>query len=162
RRVPCFHGGQCVLSRHLTNRGGGVGPGESPRQRHESWTLLDDPLSVVRSQLLGRIVQWFKRKWGLIPGIRNKNNPQMKMDHGLMTKVAILGGSGYTAVELIKILLRHPALQLEAVVSRQEGTPLVAELHPSLAGRIKLRCEPFNADALVARGVGCVFGCLPH
>src|SRR5215831_7135817 len=87
---------------------------------------------------------------------------QLTTDHGLMTKVAILGGSGYTAAELIKILLRHPAVQLEAVVSRQEGTPLVAELHPSLAGRTKLRCEAFNADALVARGIGCVFGCLPH
>jgi N-acetyl-gamma-glutamyl-phosphate reductase len=79
-----------------------------------------------------------------------------------MTKVAILGGSGYTAAELIKILLRHPEVYLEAVVSRQEGTPLLAELHPSLAGRCALRCEPFNADALVGRGVGCVFGCLPH
>lgn len=77
-------------------------------------------------------------------------------------KVAILGGSGYTAAELIKILLRHPGVQIESVASRQEGTPLVAELHPSLAGRISLRCEPFNADALVARGVTCVFGCLPH
>src|SRR5262245_49147078 len=79
-----------------------------------------------------------------------------------MTKVAILGGSGYTAAELIKILLRHPGVQIEAVASRQEGTPLVAELHPSLAGRIALRCEPFDADALVARGVSCAFGCLPH
>jgi N-acetyl-gamma-glutamyl-phosphate reductase len=79
-----------------------------------------------------------------------------------MTKSAILGGSGYTAAELIKILLRHPGAKIEAVVSRQEGTPLVAELHPSLAGRIALRCELFNADSLVARGVGCVFGCLPH
>jgi N-acetyl-gamma-glutamyl-phosphate reductase len=79
-----------------------------------------------------------------------------------MTKVAILGGSGYTAVELIKILLRHPAAEIVAVTSRQEGTPLVAELHPSLTGRTDLRCEPFDADRLVARGVQCAFSCLPH
>jgi N-acetyl-gamma-glutamyl-phosphate reductase len=79
-----------------------------------------------------------------------------------MTKVAILGGSGYTAVELMKILLRHPHVEIVAVTSRQEGTPLVAELHPSLTGRIGLRCEPFDADRLVSRGVECVFGCLPH
>jgi N-acetyl-gamma-glutamyl-phosphate reductase len=79
-----------------------------------------------------------------------------------MTKVAILGGSGYTAAELIKILLRHPAVEIVAVTSRQEDTPLVAELHPSLTGRLDLRCEPFHADRLVARGVQCVFGCLPH
>jgi N-acetyl-gamma-glutamyl-phosphate reductase len=77
-------------------------------------------------------------------------------------KVAILGGSGYTAVELIKILLRHPAAEIVAVTSRQEDTPAVAELHHSLAGRIDLRCERFDPDRLVARGVGCVFSCLPH
>ncbi len=77
-------------------------------------------------------------------------------------KVAILGGSGYTAVELIKILLRHPAAELVAVTSRQEDTPAVAELHHSLTGRIDLRCERFDPDRLAARGVGCVFSCLPH
>jgi len=79
-----------------------------------------------------------------------------------MTKVAILGGSGYTALELMKILLRHPQAEIIAVTSRQEDTPLVTDLHPELAGRINLRCEPFDADRLVARGVQCVFGCLPH
>ena len=79
-----------------------------------------------------------------------------------MTKVAILGGSGYTAAELIKILLRHPGARIEAVTSRQEGTPAVAELHPSLLGRIDLRCEPLDSDALKRRGVQCAFGCLPH
>lgn len=79
-----------------------------------------------------------------------------------MIKVAILGGSGYTALELIKILLRHPGVKIEAVTSRQEGTPLVSELHPSLHGRLDLRLEPFDPDKLVARGVQCAFGCLPH
>ena len=79
-----------------------------------------------------------------------------------MTKIAILGGSGYTAAELIKILLRHPKAEIVAVTSRQKDTPEVAELHPSLRSRIHLRCEPFNADRLVARGVQCAFGCLPH
>src|SRR5919198_1214800 len=79
-----------------------------------------------------------------------------------MIKIAILGGSGYTAAELIKILLRHPHAEIVAVTSRQEGTPLVAEVHQSLTGRTDLRCEPFDADRLVARGVQCAFGCLPH
>ena len=79
-----------------------------------------------------------------------------------MIKVAILGGTGYTALELIKILLRHPEVEIAAVTSRQEGTPLVAESHPSLTGRFHLRMEPFDPDKLVARGVQCVFGCLPH
>jgi|SRR5262245_3550998 len=80
----------------------------------------------------------------------------------VMTKVAILGGSGYTALELIKVLLRHPDVRIEAVTSRQEGTPAVAEMHPSLLGRIDLTCEPFDPDALKKRGVQGAFGCLPH
>jgi N-acetyl-gamma-glutamyl-phosphate reductase len=79
-----------------------------------------------------------------------------------MIRVAILGGSGYTALELLKILLRHPAVEVVAVTSRQDDTPPVAQLHRSLTGRIDLRCEPFDADRLVARGVQCAFGCLPH
>jgi N-acetyl-gamma-glutamyl-phosphate reductase len=79
-----------------------------------------------------------------------------------MTKVAILGGSGYTALELIRILLRHPHVEIAAVTTTKEGTPLIADLHPSLLGRIELRCEPFDADRLVARGVEVAFGCLPH
>lgn len=79
-----------------------------------------------------------------------------------MIPVAILGGSGYTAVELIKILLRHPHAKIVAVTSRAEGTPLVADLHPSLLRRIDLRMTPLDVDQLVALGVECAFGCLPH
>jgi N-acetyl-gamma-glutamyl-phosphate reductase len=75
-------------------------------------------------------------------------------------KLAILGGSGYTAVELIKILLRHPGAEIVAITSRQDEH--IADLHPSLLGRLDLRCQPFDADALKAKGVGVAFGCLPH
>src|SRR5438874_3539089 len=80
----------------------------------------------------------------------------------MTVKIAVLGGSGYTALELLKILLRHPHAEIVAVTSTQAGTPAVAELHPSLLGRIDLRCEPFDADRLVTRGVTVAFGCLPH
>jgi N-acetyl-gamma-glutamyl-phosphate reductase len=79
-----------------------------------------------------------------------------------MIKTAILGGSGYTALELIKILLHHPHASIVAVTSRQTDTPKLAEVHPSLYGRIDLRLEPFDVNKLLARGVQCVFGCLPH
>jgi N-acetyl-gamma-glutamyl-phosphate reductase len=75
-------------------------------------------------------------------------------------KVAVLGGSGYTAVELIKILLRHPGAEIAAVTSRQDEH--IEDLHPSLLGRLDLRCEPFDPDKLKAKGVRCAFGCLPH
>jgi N-acetyl-gamma-glutamyl-phosphate reductase len=75
-------------------------------------------------------------------------------------KVAILGGSGYTAVELMKLLLRHPQAEIVAVTSRQDEH--IADLHPSLLGRIDLRCEPFDPDKLKAKVVRVAFGCLPH
>ena len=77
-------------------------------------------------------------------------------------KVAILGGSGYTAVELMKLLLRHPHAEIVAVTSRQEpGKPVSAD-HPILFGRLDLPMENFDPDKLKAKGVTCVFGCLPH
>jgi len=77
-------------------------------------------------------------------------------------KVGILGGTGYTAVELMKLLLRHPHVQIEAVTSRDEKLPRVSESHPSLLGRIDRRMELLDGDRLIARGVQCLFGCLPH
>lgn len=80
-------------------------------------------------------------------------------------KVAILGGSGYTAAEAIEILLHHPQAEIVAVTSRQgekESTPLVSELHPRFTKRIDLRCQPFDVKQLVSQGVQCAFGCLPH
>ena len=75
-------------------------------------------------------------------------------------KIAILGGSGYTAVELIKLLLRHPGAEILAITSRQDEH--IADLHPSLFGRLDLRCESFDAEKLKAKGVQVAFGCLPH
>src|SRR5262249_55203616 len=71
-----------------------------------------------------------------------------------------LGGSGYTAVELIKLLLRHPHAEIAAITSRERQH--IAEYHPSLAGRLDIECEPFDADTLKARGIQAAFGCLPH
>lgn len=75
-------------------------------------------------------------------------------------KVAILGGSGYTAVELMKLLLRHPHAGIAAVTSRDPQP--VTDHHPALLGRLDLVCEPFDPAALKAKGVQAAFGCLPH
>src|SRR5262249_54317840 len=78
-----------------------------------------------------------------------------------MTKVAILGATGYSALELIKLLLRHPHVEIAVATSRQEGNPHIAMVHPSLAGRIDLRLDDIAPES-VASQVDCVFGCLPH
>lgn len=78
-----------------------------------------------------------------------------------MTRVAVLGATGYTALELIKLLLRHPEVEITTVTSRQEGNPHIASVHPSLTGRIDLALEDLGAIAVASRAE-CVFSCLPH
>ncbi|HTU27554.1 MAG TPA: N-acetyl-gamma-glutamyl-phosphate reductase [Pirellulales bacterium] len=78
-----------------------------------------------------------------------------------MVRVAILGATGYTALELIKILLRHPEAKITTLTSRSEGNPPVASIHPQLTGRIDLALEDLGPVAVAGRA-DCVFCCLPH
>jgi N-acetyl-gamma-glutamyl-phosphate reductase len=78
-----------------------------------------------------------------------------------MIKVAILGATGYTALEAIKILLRHPQAEIVAVTSRQEGKTPVSSVHPSLVSRLDLPLEDLSPEEVGTRA-DCVFGCLPH
>jgi N-acetyl-gamma-glutamyl-phosphate reductase len=78
-----------------------------------------------------------------------------------MTKIAILGATGYSALELIKILLRHPQTEIALVTSRQEGSPHIGAVHPSLIGRLDLALENPEPEAIASRAQ-CVFACLPH
>ncbi len=78
-----------------------------------------------------------------------------------MTRIAILGATGYTSLELIKILLHHPEAEIVAITSRQEGKPHVAMIHPSLTNRLDLVLENLTPAEVAARAE-CVFSCLPH
>ena len=64
-----------------------------------------------------------------------------------MIKVGIVGGTGYTGVELLRILSQHPEVQIEAITSRQEAGMPVSDLFPSLRGRVSLKfCDPAEAS----------------
>ena len=78
-----------------------------------------------------------------------------------MINVAVLGATGYTALEAIKILLRHPQAKIVAVTSRQEGSTPVSSVHPSLVGRLDLPLEDLTPEQAGSRAE-CVFSCLPH
>ena len=78
-----------------------------------------------------------------------------------MTKVAILGATGYTALELLNILARHPQADVVTLTTRQSGNPSVTDVHPSLTGLYDLPCE--NLDhAEVGQRADIVFCALPH
>jgi N-acetyl-gamma-glutamyl-phosphate reductase len=78
-----------------------------------------------------------------------------------MIGVAIVGASGYASRELIRILLNHPGAKITVATSRQDESPRVDALHPSLSGRIDLTCEPFDADRIAERASVAFLG-LPH
>ena len=64
-----------------------------------------------------------------------------------MVKVGIIGGTGYTGVELLRLLANHPQVSLEVITSRSNaGTP-VSEMFPNLRGKVDLAfTEPSLQD----------------
>lgn len=55
-----------------------------------------------------------------------------------MIKVGIVGGTGYTGVELLRMLAQHPEVQLTAITSRKEAGMPVSDMFPSLRGRVDI------------------------
>ena len=76
-------------------------------------------------------------------------------------RVAVFGASGYSGLELLRILLRHPEAELVAVSSEQRAGVPVSTAFPSLRGLIELRFEAARPEALAGRA-DVVFTALPH
>ncbi len=76
-------------------------------------------------------------------------------------KVAVIGASGYTGVELLRIVHRHPRLELAAATSEQRAGVEVGEAFPALRGIVDARFEALDAADLATR-VDVAFVCLPH
>ena len=77
-----------------------------------------------------------------------------------MIKVGIVGGTGYTGVELLRLLAVHPEVQLSAITSRKEDGLAVADMFPSLRGRVNLHfSSPEKADL---KQCDVVFFATPH
>ncbi|MCL2744307.1 MAG: N-acetyl-gamma-glutamyl-phosphate reductase [Planctomycetaceae bacterium] len=77
-----------------------------------------------------------------------------------MTTIAVLGATGYTAVELLKILLRHPHAKITALTSREDTRP-AGQVHQCLSGRLDISVENLSPEEVADRAE-CVFSCLPH
>lgn len=65
-----------------------------------------------------------------------------------MLKVGIVGGTGYTGVELLRLLAQHPDVELAAITSRGEAGNAVADMFPSLRGRVGLKFADPQAAGL--------------
>ena len=77
-----------------------------------------------------------------------------------MIKAGIVGGTGYTGVELLRLLAKHPDVQLQAITSRSEAGMKVSEMFPSLRGRVDIEFVAPSADAL--SGCDVVFFATPN
>ena len=77
-----------------------------------------------------------------------------------MIPVAIIGASGYTGLELVKILTQHPEFEL-VYVATSEGEVSLEQLHPSLEGVVTMPVEKADASE-VAKVAETAFLALPH
>ncbi|OZI68998.1 N-acetyl-gamma-glutamyl-phosphate reductase [Bordetella genomosp. 1] len=75
-------------------------------------------------------------------------------------KVGIVGGTGYTGVELLRLLSQHPNVELTAITSRKEDGLPVADMYPNLRGRVKLAFSAPEKASLTDCDV--VFFATPH
>jgi len=78
-----------------------------------------------------------------------------------MTRVGILGGSGYGGSELLRILLFHPQVSLELVTANEHAGKRVDAVHPNLAKLTDLRFIT-TPDVKELDNLDCVFLALPH
>ncbi|MCK8823467.1 N-acetyl-gamma-glutamyl-phosphate reductase [Fuchsiella alkaliacetigena] len=78
-----------------------------------------------------------------------------------MTKVGIVGATGYTGAELARLLANHPQVELELLTSRSFVGQQLSDIYANLKGIVDLECESLEAAELAKR-VEIVFAALPH
>src|SRR3954453_8057713 len=77
-----------------------------------------------------------------------------------MVKVGIVGGTGYTGVELLRLLVQHPEVELRAITSRKEAGTAVAAMFPGLRRHVGLTFTDASPQAL--KGCDVVFFATPN
>ncbi len=78
-----------------------------------------------------------------------------------MTKIAVVGATGYAGAELVRILTMHQGVDLAAITSRQYAGQRFAAVYPGMETLSELVCEPLEIETLGERA-DLVFLSLPH
>ncbi len=78
-----------------------------------------------------------------------------------MIKVSILGATGYTGHELVKILAGHPGAELIDLSAKLEAPVMIEDEFPDLAGRISMSCGPPEMGRIIQKS-DVAFLALPH
>jgi len=77
-----------------------------------------------------------------------------------LINVAVIGASGYTGLELLKILINHPRFNI-TYIANSSGDTTVAALHPSLSSVLDMKVEKIDIQKL-SQSAKVVFLALPH
>ena len=78
-----------------------------------------------------------------------------------MINIGIVGASGYTGVELARLLSNHPDVKLTVATSRQYKGMKLADVYPNLAGMVDIVCEDLETEELAGRA-DLFFTAVPH
>lgn len=78
-----------------------------------------------------------------------------------MIKAAVLGATGYTGVELVRLLSAHPAAELACLISASSAGSAYSKVHPQFYSRVDLELEELNIEKISAVA-DVVFCALPH
>lgn len=80
---------------------------------------------------------------------KRERDPSIRSDNAANVRVAIIGATGYTGVELARILRHHPRVLLATATSEHHHGKKLSDVHPSLGSWADIALHPFEAERIV-------------
>jgi N-acetyl-gamma-glutamyl-phosphate reductase len=77
------------------------------------------------------------------------------------TRVGIVGATGYTGVELLRLLVQHPEVEVTVLTSQKYAGVPIDQVFPSLTGRLQIKCEELTIDH-ISQKTDFIFTAVPH
>ena len=79
----------------------------------------------------------------------------------MKTRVGIIGATGYTGVEILRLLLHHPEVEVTALTSQKYAGVPIDQVFPSLMKHLQMKCEELTVDQ-VSKKTDFIFTAVPH
>jgi len=79
----------------------------------------------------------------------------------MKTRVGVIGATGYTGVELLRLLLLHPKVEVTVLTSQKYAGVEIGQVFPSLTKYLQLKCEELSVDQ-ISKKTDFIFTAVPH
>ena len=79
----------------------------------------------------------------------------------MKTRVGIVGSTGYTGLELLRLLIRHPEIEVTALTSQKYAGMQIDRVFPSLTNQLPLTCEELSFER-ISEKTDFIFTAVPH